>query len=326
MGTCSSKDSSLLPVTKRDLNVNTIEEHHVPTGLSTPPVLSDTEEDQRYEEKVNSASQHSSTTSDTPVDTTESLKIEDAADHSTPPRRDSTTSSLDEKATDQEHTLVVAEEEQSEEILKVQKEEQEEEEEEEDVPFQPYTLQDIRRKIKDLANQVPKASKAEMIDASCPTQVSEYVESIDRLADQYHLLLFCVKHATYKWDGKCSGAEEQNRGYLTTGLNSVQHMIVNAAQRDMTDDMIAPSKSKLLSKTVDATDEETGALSSNYVYTDNKEDEHLDQYIAKRMSRNAPLQRHILLSAFDLACRYIDDYLEASNQDAQVEHASMMMY
>ena len=108
---------------------------------------------------------------------------------------------------------------------------------------------------------------------------------------------------------------------MTTAWN----MINNAAQWNMNNDTIVPRKYKLHTKTVESKDEETGTFSKDLVYIDNKEERYVAQkYSAKRMSRNAPLQRHILLSAFDLACRCIDDYLEASSQDDQAERSSMM--
>ena len=196
---------------------------------------------------------------------------------------------------------------------------EEKDKDEDDTPFKPYTLQDIRNEIHDLAKQVPKASKAANIDYTCPTQVREWGESIERLTDQYYLLIYCVSSATYKWNGKRSGAEDQNLGYLDRGIETANNMIIHAVEKDMSTDTLAPRKFKILSKKVESEDKKTGGNETKYIYKDNTEEEFVwQQYTAKKLSRNAPLQRHLLLTAFDLTCRCIDDYLEASQKDDEV--------
>ena len=185
--------------------------------------------------------------------------------------------------------------------------------------FKQYTLEDICNKIKDLSQRVPRASRAELIDPNSPTQVREWGESIEFLTDEYHLLYHCVLSATYKWGTQRSGAAEQNLDILIQGLETANRMINDAVKRDMTQDTMAPRKHKFLSNIVETEDKATGKITRTYIYGNDIEDEHIQRYIAKGLSRNAPLQRHVLLSAFDLTCRCMNDYIEASKKDNQTD-------
>lgn len=317
---CASKDSLLVASTE--------DVKQVPSrrGQRTPPVrFSESDEEGLVSESTesevdpNGTSQHSmpkhllnSTTDEfqsveqNNTSTKDALKLD---------------SDRKERKNEQPPTLVVESKEESKgkHAASVQ-EEDDNHEDKDDTPFKPYTLQEIRNKINDLAKQVPKTSKAASIDYTCSTQVREWGESIERLTDQYYLLVYCVSNATYKWSGKRSGAEEQNLGYLDRGLETAGNMIIHAVEKDMTNDTMAPRKWKTLSRTVESEGKKTVGNETKYIYEDNLEENYVrQQYVAKKLSRNAPLQRHILLTAFDLTCRCIDDYLEASQQDENVE-------
>lgn len=198
-------------------------------------------------------------------------------------------------------------------------------EQEEEEVFKQYTLQDICNKIKNLSKQVPRSYRAESINPNSVTQVKEWGESIEYLTDEYYLLYHCVLSATYKWGTQRSGAADQNLEILNNGLETANRMINNAVKRDMTQDTLAPRKYKYLSKIVETKDKKRGGRTRTYIYGNDIEEEHIQRYIAKGLSRHAPLQRQVLLSAFDLSCRCINDYLEASKNDEQV-HISGFSY
>ena len=305
---CASKDS--LPI----ISAKDVKEVSL-RALKTPPArFSDSEEEGLISGSTESdvdpssaVSQHSTTKQ--PCNSSTDEVISSAKDALTPTQKEGK----------KEHPPLVQESNEGGNTASVEKEE-DDHEDEDDTPFKPYTLQDIRNEIHDLAKQVPKASKAANIDYTCPTQVREWGESIERLTDQYYLLIYCVSSATYKWNGKRSGAEDQNLGYLDRGIETANNMIIHAVEKDMSTDTLAPRKFKILSKKVESEDKKTGGNETKYIYKDNTEEEFVwQQYTAKKLSRNAPLQRHLLLTAFDLTCRCIDDYLEASQQDEQVE-------
>jgi hypothetical protein len=94
-------------------------------------------------------------------------------------------------------------------------------------------------------------------------------------------------------------------------------MFNDAVKRDISEDTMAPRKYKSLRKIVETEDKATGEITRTYIYGNDIEDEHIQRYMAKGLSRNAPLQRHVLLSAFDLTCRCMDDFIEASKKDDQ---------
>ena len=71
-------------------------------------------------------------------------------------------------------------------------------------------------------------------------------------------------------------------------------MFNDAVKRDISEDTMAPRKYKSLRKIVETEDKATGEITRTYIYGNDIEDEHIQRYMAKGLSRNAPLQRHVL--------------------------------
>lgn len=74
------------------------------------------------------------------------------------------------------------------------------------------------------------------------------------------------------------------------------------------------------SRSLRTEDKATGEITKTHIYGNDIENEHIQRCVVKALSRHAPLQRHVLLSAFDLTLCCMNDYKEASfSEDDQTD-------
>ncbi|GFH45136.1 hypothetical protein CTEN210_01610 [Chaetoceros tenuissimus] len=113
--------------------------------------------------------------------------------------------------------------------------------------FSPYTLEEIRQNITQLADKVP-AVPDEGIDPLNNKEVRAWAAQMQAIIEEFNLLLCCVSSATYRWGTDRSGAADQHLGLLSSELGNAQDQISTS---------VTPRLSNVLAPVVDLVTKES---------------------------------------------------------------------
>jgi hypothetical protein len=183
-----------------------------------------------------------------------------------------------------------------------------------DDEFKPYTLPQIRSKIKSLEIKVPTVP-TNGLDSTDRNAVRSWAAQMQAIVEEFNLLLCCVSSATYRWGTDRSGAADQNLGLLSSELGNAQDQISTSITPRLSN-VLAPVVDLVTKESVTTTDEK-GVMTKVNHFAQEDNDPAFIALCSEILSRNAPMLSHVLLTNFHKVGRCIDDYLKATKKDGE---------
>lgn len=184
--------------------------------------------------------------------------------------------------------------------------------------FVPFSLDEIRTKIQNLAARVPEIpddtfglTKGELHE----TLIKEFASSLQAILEEFNLLVCCVATACYKWGTDRSGAADQHLSLMSGELGSSQEQIASTVTPRLTN-VLAPVVDMVIEKVVTTKNEKGEEVKENK-FIQKLVDPEFVVLCHRILARNAHMIRQVVLSNFQKILKTLKDYLKAQKNDTQ---------
>ena len=182
--------------------------------------------------------------------------------------------------------------------------------------FEDYSLEDIRSKIRSLAERVPQIPSEKFSEHDFDEElVKEWAGQLQSVLEEFNLLVCCVATATYKWGTDRSGAADQNLNLLSGELASSQEQIASTVTPRLTN-VLAPVVDLVIEKVVTTKNDQGNEVKENQ-FARKLVDPDFVKLCHGILARNAVLLRQVVLSNFQKLLKVLKDYINAQKNDSQ---------
>jgi hypothetical protein len=191
------------------------------------------------------------------------------------------------------------------------------------INYHPLTLVDIRNRIIDLYPRVPTIPEEGLSEDG--TAVFDWASKTQIVIEEFNLLLSCVSPVTYKWASDRSGAADQNLCVLSGELSNIQEQISTCLSQRLSN-VLEPVVSLVIKSTTIHVDQESGVKTRTNEFAREVVDPVYLKMNCNFVRRNAIMLRQVILANFHKAAACIKDYMDASQNDNQIDHQRSFAY